>query len=232
MSTRSNFLVIVNLFSFLVIYAKEIKKYPSFDTKTKKHTTQTHKEKLFENVGCKHSNVMEIDANLELVPPYQTEYFKNNASMVLEMSEKYKKDVEEGTLAPMYLEFISPVVGYGIKASKKIKEGDFIGVYAGRLRNLRWNDPEFKEDVDYAWYYTVLDKNDQHMVIDGKYQGNELRFINHASNPNTKRIDVIVGNKFYVCYVAVKDIAKDEELTVSYGDGYWNSRGVVPEDVN
>ncbi len=226
MNINNRILIVVTLFSFFLIDAKT---YQNIDSKIKKYTTQKQKEKLFTDVGCKYSNIMVIDKAVQLVPPYQTQYFKDNEKTVLELSEKYRKDVKEGTLAPMYLEFISPAVGHGIKAAKNIKAGDFIGVYAGRLRDLRWNDSEFKEDVDYAWYYTVSDKNDQNLVIDGKYEGNELRFINHASNPNTKRIDVIVENIFYVCYIAVKDIAKDEELTVSYGDGYWNSRGVVPE---
>jgi len=229
MNVRNKFLVIFILFSALLIDAK---RYHNVDSKINKYITQKEKERLFKSVGCRYSNVMMVDPGLKLVPPYQTQYFKDNEKTILELSEKYRKNIERGTLAPMYLEFISPVIGYGIKAEKNIKAGSFIGVYAGLLRNLRWSDTEFKEDVDYAWYYTVNDKNDQSMIIDGKYEGNELRFINHAKNPNTKRIDVIIDNMFYVCYVAIRDIAKDEELTVSYGDGYWNSRGVTPEIFN
>jgi hypothetical protein len=223
-------LLFVSVLAFSIML--DAKTYKNVDSKFKKYTTHKQKKELFKNVGCNYSNIMKIDSALELIPPYQTQYFKDNKEIILELSEKYKNDVEKRILAQMYLEFISPVVGYGIKAAKPIKAGDFIGVYTGLLRNLFWNDPNFKEDVDYAWYYTVSDKNDENMIVDGKYEGNELRFINHANNPNTKRIDVIVDNIFYICYVATKDIAKDEELTVSYGDGYWSSRGVAPESLN
>lgn len=222
----------LTLMTFFSIFLIEAKVYKKSDSKIKKYKTLQEKKDLFQSVGCFYSNIMKIDKNVELAPPYQTQYFKDNEKNVLELSEKYRKDVERKKLAPMYLEFISPSVGYGIKASDLIKEGDFIGIYAGILRDIRWNDPKFKEDLDYAWYYTVPDKKDKNIIIDGKHEGNELRFINHATHPNTKRIDVIINNMFYVCYVAIKNIAKNEELTVSYGEGYWNSRGVTPESLN
>ncbi|MBP7854805.1 SET domain-containing protein-lysine N-methyltransferase, partial [Candidatus Babeliales bacterium] len=62
----------------------------------------------------------------------------------------------------------------------------------------------------------------------GKYKGNELRFINHSNDPNTQCLDVLVDNVFYMIYIAIRDIAKDEELTVSYGSGYWDSRKINP----
>ena len=161
-----------------------------------------------------------------------SQYFKDNKELVVSLSKQYQADVENNNKAPMYLEYISPVVGHGIKAAAQIKKGDFIWVYAGTLRKLRWSDPNFNEDVDYAWYYTIPNKQNEYMIVDGKYEGNELRFINHAHNPNTKRIDIVMGNKFYICYIASKDIKKDEELTVSYGAGYWDSRGIVPEKID
>lgn len=214
----------------LTIFCLEAKEYKVFDAKTTKHKTQKQKEELFENVGCKYSNSMVIDPEVSMISAYESQYFKNNQDYIASVSLKYKKDVENHVLAPMYLKYISPVVGYGIFAAAAVKSGDFIGVYAGKLRNLHWYEQDFEEDVDYAWYYAISNKQDQNMIIDGKYEGNELRFINHANDPNTKRIDVIVNNKFYLCYVACRDIAKDEELTVSYGTGYWSSRGLTPEN--
>lgn len=219
------------LTTFLVVVV-DAKSYKSFDIKHKRHKTQKQKEELFKNVGCTYSNIMVIDPKVTMEPACETTYFHDHKDTILNLSGKYKKNVEDRTLAPMYLEFVSPIIGYGIRAIKPIKTGDFIGVYAGTLRNLCFNDPNFTEDVDYAWYYTIPNKNNEYMIIDGKYEGNELRFINHAQDPNTKRIDVILEDVFYVCYVACKDIAADEELTVSYGDGYWNSRGITPESLN
>ncbi len=219
-------------FIVLSVFCIDAKEYKSFDAKTIKHTTQKQKELLFENVGCKYSNKMVIDPEVAMISAYESQYFKDNQDSITSLSEKYKKDIENQILAPMYLKYVSPVIGYGIFAAHPIKSGDFIGVYAGKLRNIHWDDQDFKEDVDYAWYYTIPNKQDQNMIVDGKHEGNELRFINHANDPNTKRIDIIVNDKFYVCYVACRDIAKNEELTVSYGTGYWSSRGLTPESLD
>lgn len=208
------------------LYTKE---YKNFDQKETKHKSQKSKEKIFQSVGCKYSNIMVIDPEVDMILAQDSVYFHDNQDLIVSLSQRYQQDVIKQKLAPMYLKFVSPIVGYGIFAAVPIKEGDFIGVYAGKLRNLHWNEPDFKEDVDYAWYYTIQNNKNEYMIVDGKYEGNELRFINHANDPNTKRIDIIVENRFYVCYIACKDIKQDEELTVSYGNGYWDSRGIKPE---
>ncbi|MBI2344762.1 SET domain-containing protein-lysine N-methyltransferase [Candidatus Dependentiae bacterium] len=223
--------IFYRLFAVQILLSFELvtKEYTYFSKKHKKFTAKKQKEELFENVGCRYSNSMVIDVEVDMVPAQNSEYFQNNQDRIVSLSSQYKKDVINKTLAPMYLKFVSPVIGYGIFAAAPIKKDDFIGVYTGRLRNLHWDKPDFHEDVDYAWYYTISDKKNNYMIIDGKYEGNDLRFINHADNPNTKRIDIIVENLFYVCYIACRDIAINEELTVSYGNGYWTSRGITPE---
>ncbi|MCX5924563.1 MAG: SET domain-containing protein-lysine N-methyltransferase [Candidatus Dependentiae bacterium] len=177
-------------------------------------------QKLFKSVGCKHSNCMEIDyPQFCEIKPRKTEFYKADAKNIDTLSKKYEKDVLEKKLAPMYLKWISPEIGHGIFAATNIAPGDFIGVYAGELRAVRSGDDKNPEDLDYAWYYTIDTHDGKKLIIDGKHRGNELRFINHATYPNTKRIDVIVGDRFYVCYVAQQTISRDMQLTVSYGDG-------------
>lgn len=202
------------------------------------YQTMRQKKKLFAKVGCTYMNKMEIDCrdgsstdSTCLVNPYDTDYFKADPEYVQKLSQQYYDDVVHAKLAPMYLKFISPVVGYGIFATRAIQKDEFIGVYAGELRHVRWGQKDFKEDVDYAWYYTVDGADGKKMIVDGKYRGNELRFINHAKHPNTKRIDVIVDGVFYICYVATRYIPQDTQLTVSYGEGYWTTRNINPDDV-
>ncbi len=220
--------ILQRLLLFIVLYSfcLEAHVYKNFDTKVKNYRSKKEKEKLFENVGCKYSNKMVISPEVKMTAAQELDYFKQNEKAVLELTKKYQKNAKEGVLAPMYLKFVSPTIGYGVFAAANIKAGDFIGVYAGTLRNLHWFDPDFKEDVDHAWYYAG-----NTMIVDGKYEGNELRFINHAQDPNTKRIDIIIDDKFYICYIATKDIPKNKEITVSYGDGYWNSRKIIPESI-
>jgi len=187
-------------------------------------------QKLFKSVGCNHINCMEINyPQLSEIKPRQTELYKADAKNIDMLSKKYEKDVLEKKLAPMYLKWISPEVGYGIFAANNIAPGDFIGVYAGQLRAVRSGNDKNPEDLDYAWYYTIDTHDGKKLIVDGKHRGNELRFINHATLPNTKRIDVIVGDRFYVCYVAQQSIPKNTQLTVSYGDGYWSTRNIDPK---
>jgi len=190
------------------------------------------KKKLFSSVGCTYLNVMVIDGQTKLLNPYDTDYYKADAQHIEELSKKYKADVIAYKLAPMYLQFISSDVGYGIFATRPIEKGEFIGVYTGELRPVRYGQSDFKEDVDYAWYYTVDSADGKKLIIDAKYQGNELRFINHDNYPNTRRIDVIVNGVFYVCYVAQRYIPQGTQLTVHYGDAYWKSRQVTPAAVS
>lgn len=190
------------------------------------------KKKLFQSVGCLYVNEMINECQGDLQNPYQTEYYKKDASHIDALSKQYASDVISKALAPMYLKFISPTVGYGVFATKPIEKGQFIGIYAGELREVGFGSRGKPEDVDYAWYYTVDSADNKKLIIDGKYKGNELRFINHDNNPNTVRIDVIVNKIFYVCYIASRYIPQSEQLTVHYGDGYWSSRHVNPAAVS
>ena len=151
--------------------------------------------------------------------------------MTQNLSKKYYTNVLKYDLAPMYLKWISKDIGYGVFAKQKIFKNDFIGVYTGQLRLMRGLSDPVPEDVDYAWYYPINAPDGTRLLIDGKFKGNELRFINHDEHPNTKCIDVLVNGQYFMCYVATKNIAKDAQLTISYGDGYWNSRKINPETI-
>ena len=218
---------------FLVSGMLVAKEYTPTGNPENTHETLRQKQKLFKSVGCNYCNTMEIHCPaLEEIKPHQTQYYKADAKNIDALSKKYEKDVVAKKLAPMYLKWISPEIGYGVFATTDIAAGDFIGVYAGQLRPVRAMNDKNPEDTDYAWYYTVDSPDGKKLIIDGKYRGNELRFINHDSNPNTKRIDIIVGDRFYVCYVAQQNISKNTQLTVDYGHGYWTTRNVKPNAVS
>lgn len=54
--------------------------------------------------------------------------------------------------------------------------------------------------------------------IDGSARGNLARYVNHACRPNCE--DRIVGKRVF--YVARRDIKAGEELTVDYGQTYYD----------
>ena len=204
--------------------------YKAVGNVARKYVKWRQKEGLFSSVGCRYMNGMMVDSAIAWkLDAKKSPYYTANKAYYDSLVQRYAQDVEQKVLAPMYIQYVSDVVGYGVKALKPIEKDDFIGIYAGELRPMRHVDHAIPENVVYAWYYLDDAPNGQRMIVDGEYMGNELRFINHDEKPNTGRVDVIVHNRWYICYVALRDIAKDEELTISYGTDYWLSRGISPE---
>ena len=54
-----------------------------------------------------------------------------------------------------------------------------------------------------------------------------MRFVNHSDEPNLGMKFVFQDNAWHVIYVAKKEIAKGEQLLVSYGNQYWKNRKKV-----
>ena len=220
------------LLFFLIAFSCFGKQYQPCGKIDQKYSSLRQKKKLFACVGCQYLNFMEIDfADFDQIEPTQTEHYFDSSSIILQFSKKYHDQVLNYDRAPMYLQWISKDVGYGVFAKEKILKDNFIGVYTGQLRLMRGVYDANPEDVDYAWYYPINASSGKRLLIDGKFKGNELRFINHDQHPNTKCIDVLVDGIFYMIYVATKNIAKGEQLTISYGEGYWSSRKVDPEKI-
>ena len=193
--------------------------------------SKRQKKKLFSCVGCEYFNGMEIDVlDFDLIQAAKTSHYRESSDMFKKLAKKYSFQVLHFDLAPMYLKWISSDIGYGVFAKQNISKDDFVGVYAGELRLMRGVHDPVPEDVDYAWYYPINAPDGTRLLVDGKLKGNELRFINHDEHPNTKCIDVLANGRFYMCYIATKNIAKNTQITISYGDGYWNSRKINPEN--
>lgn len=191
----------------------------------KKYQTKAQKRKLFNDVGCRYSNELNIEyPAFDSLKAKKSELYAFDKDLNDRHTRTYAGAIQMKYRAPMYLKWISDVVGYGIFAGDDIKKGDLIGEYSGVLREVK----KAPDNLDYAWYYSLDGVDGKKLVVDGKYQGNELRFINHADDPNTIRIDVLGRDGiFHVVYVASKDITKDEQLTVSYGEGYFTSRSMT-----
>lgn len=207
---------------------------PPEESLEKIYATERQKHEFFASIGCEYINCMDTPCKtLQTQDPKESIHYKADPQTVEEFSEKYRKDIQEKKLAPMFIKHVSEKVGYGIFATNETASGDFIGVYAGDIRPMRSGTDQEPEDVDYAWDYGSKkddqDESGERLILDGKYRGNELRFINHAKDPNTKAMYLVVDGQLCVCYVAQKDISAGEQLTVSYGDDYWSTRNVQPE---
>jgi hypothetical protein len=221
-----NFLKLCLLLFTLPCFAKVFVPYGNVKTQFK---AKSEKEKLFNFVGREYMNFVEIIfSEFDQLDPKNTKHYLESAITIDQNSKKYYDQVLAQELAPMYLKWISADIGYGVFAREDINSGQLIGLYSGQLRVMRSINEKPVEDVDYAWYYPINAPSGKRLLVDAKVRGNELCFINHAKDPNTSCIDVLIDNVFYLVYVANRFIPKNYELTVSYGDGYWDSRAINP----
>ena len=93
----------------------------------------------------------------------------------------------------------SPIHGKGLFARKAIPDDTCVGTYEGPATQA--------DGMHVLWLYN--DETDEWEGIDGK---NEMRFLNHASDPNADWW----GNELYT----IRDVAKDEEITFHYGEDW------------
>ncbi len=98
----------------------------------------------------------------------------------------------------------SPIHGHGLFARTKIFADTRIGLYEGR-RTLR-------NGVHVLWLWN--EENQRWEGIDGC---NELRFLNHSSQPNAEWW----GAELY----AIRNIEVDEEITFDYGEEWTDGGG-------
>ncbi len=143
-------------------------------------------------------------------------------------AQQYSAQIKAGYVAPISLRFISDKVGYGIFAEASIHEGDLIGEYTGIIK-----DKAFVNDTTFSWVYPSKKNKDGAPIevsLDSKYEGNEMRYVNHANKPNTDKIDVPIDGQWHAAYVANQAIPAGKQITVSYGKGYWDTRKINPEN--
>ncbi len=93
----------------------------------------------------------------------------------------------------------SPIHGKGLFARVDLAEDTYVGTYEGPATR--------KDGMHVLWVWN--DETDDWEGIDGR---NEMRFLNHASDPNADWW----GDELYT----VRPVAKGEELTFHYGEDW------------
>lgn len=90
----------------------------------------------------------------------------------------------------------SAIHGRGLFARRAIRKNEYIGTYEGRATQ--------RNGMHVLWIWN--EERERWEGIDGN---NEMRFLNHAAQPNASWW----GDELY----ALKAIARDEEITFDYG---------------
>lgn len=102
-----------------------------------------------------------------------------------------------------------PGTGLGLFATDFFKKGEMVVEYTGRRIKTKTADElgtKYLFEIDKDW------------TIDGAGRKNIARYVNHACKPNCEA--EIDGMRIF--YYAVRNIDPGEELTVDYGEEYFN----------
>ncbi len=155
----------------------------------------------------------------------ESPYYKDNQEEFERFSKIYAKYIEKSHIAPIYIKKIDDKVGYGVFAAETIKKNDFIGEYTGVVQAADENAgielDEGGYESDFSWYYLDEIKECPNLEINGRFEGNEMRFLNHNIKPNIEVEHILHDGQWIIFFIAARGIKKDEQLLISYGDGYW-----------
>lgn len=181
---------------------------------------------LFEKLGVTYL----ARARVDWEPLYSwrlesSSYYRENRELFERLDQRYGEEIDQARVAPVYIKKIDDAIGYGVFADQLIRAGDFIGEYAGVVQISGKYTHCFSSDSgyesDYSWYY--LDELEQAppLEINGRCEGNEMRFVNHGAEPNLVVEHTLHRGQWVLFFTAGRDIARDEELLISYGTAYW-----------
>ncbi len=98
----------------------------------------------------------------------------------------------------------------GLSATRNIKKGKRIIEYRGKKITHKQAD----EDTKYGYDVTYLFTLDTKYLLDGDFEFNKARLINHSCNPNCEVLD---ESKSKIWITAIRNIKKNEELSYDYG---------------
>lgn len=155
---------------------------------------------------------------------HRSPYYKANKEEFLELDDRYGFEIDCSVIAPVYIGKVSEKVGYGLFASENLKKGDFIGEYTGVVRISEELTESFEDgswETDFSWDYPD-EIGDIPLEINGRLEGNELRFVNHGRECNLDVEHTLHDGQWVIFFIANRDIQADEQLFVSYGEEYWN----------
>jgi len=132
-----------------------------------------------------------------------------------ELTTLYKKELDNATLAPVYVKWIDNTLQYGLFADADIEEGTFIGEYVGLIHRLYHHHPVGN---NYCFQYPSKWWSWHYFVIDALGEGNLTRFINHNNEPNLRPACLVEDQLLHQVFIARSKILKDTELTFHYGN--------------
>lgn len=110
----------------------------------------------------------------------------------------------------------SPIHGTGVFAARNIMRGEIIAEYLGEIIDKdeafkRGSKRELDAKIDGSGSVYIFELNDE-FDLDGNFEYNEARLINHACRPNSEA--VLDGMRIF--FHATSNIPKDAEILYNY----------------
>lgn len=148
----------------------------------------------------------------------QVKKFRGKWDLENHLAKRYKKYLGKSLPHELEIKWINAHIGNGVFAKQNIKNGGFLCEYVGLITEEKQTHPENR----YVFNLTVGD-DETGYVLDARYSGNVARTINHADDPNAEAITIFVDGLPRVVYVARRKIKKGEQISVDYGEEYWDA---------
>jgi len=180
---------------------------------------------FFSNRNIQYLERSRIDwAPLHKIKLNKSLYYRENREEFIRLDTRYGEKIENCFMAPVYIQKINDEIGYGLFAAENLVKGDFVGEYTGVIRASEELTEVFEDgsyETDFSWDYPD-ETGKTTLEINGRLEGNELRFVNHNRDFNLDVEHTLHNGQWLIFFVARRDISADEQLFVSYGDEYWS----------
>jgi hypothetical protein len=112
--------------------------------------------------------------------------------------------------------------GKGLFAKVKIKKGEHIGYYTGKILNGK----QILREPYISSLYLMQVTEDHYILGEGK-GSSFVSMINHCKKPNA---EMVVSTRWKTARIrAIKKISKGEEIFYNYGKEYWDNMGKKPK---
>ena len=153
------------------------------------------------------------------------DYYRENQDFFEETTRRYGRLIENSYMAPTYIRKIDHKVGYGVFAGADLEKDAFIGEYTGVIQEAEEKSGQELDqggfESDYSWYYLEEIEEAPTLEINGRFEGNELRYVNHGDDPNVDVEHALVDGYWVLFFKAARKITAHEQLLITYGQAYW-----------
>jgi hypothetical protein len=187
------------------------------------HLLPLHQKQFLTTFGMNYRSHLYFDSYQRIKEvisncPYVLRFWTKENQM---LGEKYKREIWEGGSARLVIRWVNDQVGYGLFADEYLPSGTYVGEYTGRVRRLyRFHHNENPYCLHYPTKFWSL----KYFVVDALKEGNELRFVNHSTNPNLQPFSAVDRQLIHQIFLTTRPVKKGDQLVFNYGEDFWRDR--------